>query len=227
MFDRDTFRRAKYENGIEYNKYGQDIKTRTKDLISEMQAKLSKVATILKWGIKPLDMERTREGLIIMTPFDGSEIWFTFLSYPDHSKLHVSATYPKDAKGNSVTARSDDNKTLIQPNISMTCNNTPEQIVKALQSRFLPEHNLYLEGVNKAIQQWNAYHNGIETTKKAISKLLGTDSRRDGTEFYLPGNWPGYGDVRISSASSIDLNLRSLPLDLVTAIIKEIKKHYP
>jgi hypothetical protein len=226
MYTKDTFRRAKYENGIEYNRFGEDVKARTAEFIADMEAKAKKVAKALDWTMEP-SKENTREGTFILLPGDGSKIWFSALGYPDGSKLSISASYPRNKNGEHVTARDEKNNSIPAPSISMTANKTADQIVTAIKNRFLPGHTTYMAALNKAIKQWDDYNDGKKATSDAIKRLLGTDPRREGTEFYLPGSWPGYGDIRVSSASSIDFNLKGIPLDLAAALIKVIKGMYP
>jgi len=84
---------------------------------------------------------------VLVNPAIGGELHFGTW-WNDNTKLHISATYPKDSRGHEHIRYKE---TRVSINVSAA--KTPEQIAKDIVRRILPDYTRQLAEINESIQK--------------------------------------------------------------------------
>jgi len=153
-----------------------------------------------------------------LTRTDGLTFHLSINHYLSKGKMAISLNPPRH-KGQFVSLWNDAPATgqTVVPSIKVSETKTCEQIAADIARRLLPDAETYFARVSKLIAGYETHENGKEATMKEVCALAGvavpTDHYSKATRFNVSiGDFGalGYGEIKVESADSISLELRSM-----------------
>ena len=102
----------------------------------------------------------------------GKGLWFRY----DDGKWGIHCELPKDKRNLSPWV---DEKKFPKPSCNVSANKTPDQIVKDIQRRILPEYEPLFNEVKRVNDLHNASYDHHDQVKKHVEETLGLTFRPD------------------------------------------------
>jgi hypothetical protein len=152
----------------------------------------------------------------------GHVISLNLPSGADRGKVHISGHWPQNGQYGPFCSPSEVRED--SPSINCSLSRGYESIARDIQKRFLPEYLRIFVKCQERIAADNAYE-----ARKAANWQKLVDTGLILGKLHC-GEWrggvamnAGYGDVRMSSADSVQLDLRSLPIETAIRILRALK----
>lgn len=147
----------------------------------------------------------------------------------DGGKVRVSANWPtqRGTQGSRVFSPNDlYNPNETSPSIKVSLSRGTEVLAKEINRRFLPEFTRIWGRIAENIKATNEFEDSREAAFQRIRQECGL-SERPGHVQDCRTSWhddsKGYGDVVVNSAESVELKMRSLPVNVAIAVIKLVR----
>jgi hypothetical protein len=168
----------------------------------------------------------------------GQAIELAFGTYSvQRGKVHISGYWPQRGPApHSASYVVPHDVRESSPSINVSLDRGYEVIARQIVTRFLPEYTRIWELIKAKIAQQDAYQNQMAENWKRIAESglvvragrhqdeyradvrIGVGADRKAGD--LSG---GYGDVRMSSSDSVQIELRSLPIETALRVLAALK----
>lgn len=193
---------------------------------------LAASGSFLRWELSSVEEGNSRGYL---TREDGLTLYFSFDAYGNKGKIAISYSSGDLNKGAYVTVYDDKYQRVSYPSINVSMTKTPDQVARDIQKRLMTDavrvHGLVL----KSIADSNNFVACREATTIRLAALLGTEPKRDHYSKALTYEIDpyvkvksfesdGYGEIKVSSGNSIDINLKSMSFETARKVVEALSK---
>lgn len=167
---------------------------------------------------------------------DGLNLRFAFDEYGNKGKIAISGSSGDLNGGRYVTAYNEMHQKVTYPSINVTMSKTTEQVAKDIKKRMLDECNRVHGYVLKKIKNDNQFLFDRDSATQRLAAEFGSKAK---TVYNHPEQLTyevdpyvnvekfkqfGYGEFKVNSATSVELKLNGLTLDVACKVAEALKK---
>ena len=201
-------------------------------LLSTCQVSTGGVGPFFSYKLSPIEEGNSRGYL---TREDGLALYFSFDGYGNKGKIRIAYFCGDLNRGAYVTVYDDKYQRVSYPSINVSMTKTAVQVARDIEKRLMTDavrvHGLVL----KSIDDSQNFVDGRKAATIRLAALLGTEPKRDHYSKEMTYEIDpfvnvksfaanGYGEIRVSSADSIELNLKSMSFETARKVVEALSK---